>query len=29
VTLAIGLGAVWFGAVAWVVGKIVPSPAQG
>lgn len=28
VTLAIALGAAWFGAVAWVVGKIVPSPAQ-
>jgi hypothetical protein len=28
VTLAIALGAAWFGAVAWVVGKIVPSPAE-
>ena len=26
VTLAIMLGAVWFGMVAWVVGKLVPTP---
>jgi len=26
VTLAIVLGAMWFGAVAWVVGKLVPTP---
>lgn len=27
VIVAIALGAVWFGLVAWVIGRIVPSPA--
>lgn len=28
VILAVALGAVWFGAVAWVISRIVPAPAE-
>jgi hypothetical protein len=27
VIVAIALGAVWFGAIAWGIGRIVPGPA--
>jgi hypothetical protein len=27
VTVAIALGAIWFGAIVWTIGRIVPAPA--